>query len=121
MRIKKVKIEIKGLDKALKEAGEVFERLSKGESVKKKTAIYFSNLKEMRKVLTEKRLELLKVIKDRKPASVYALSKMVGRNIKNVLEDLAYLQELGLVEITETRDKKIPHVGYEKIAFEVAI
>jgi predicted transcriptional regulator len=121
MKIKRVKIEIKGLDEALKEAGEVFEKLSKGEVVKKRTAIYFSNLKEMRRVLTEKRLELLTIIKDKKPASVYALAKIVKRNLNNVLEDLAYLQELGLVEITETKDKKTPHVDYEKIAFEVAI
>ncbi len=121
MKIKKVKIEIKGLDDALIEAGEIFEGFSKGEHIKKKTAIYFSNLKEMRKVLTEKRLELLKMIKDKKPASVYELAKIVDRDIKNVLEDLTYLKELGLVEITETRDKKIPHVDYDKIAFEVAI
>ncbi len=122
MKIKRVKIEIKGLNEALKEAGVVFERLSKGEHIQqKKTAIYFSNLKEMRKVLTEKRLELLKIIKDKKPASVYKLAKMVGRDIKNVLEDLTYLQELGLVEITKTKNKKIPYVDYDKIAFEVAI
>ena len=121
MKIKKVKIEIKGLDEALKEAGRVFEKVSKGERIQKKEAIYFSSLKEMRKILTEKRLELLKMIKDKKPASVYELAKMVGRDIKNVLEDLAYLQEIGLVEITETRNKRIPHVDYDKIAFEVAI
>jgi len=46
---------------------------------------------------------------------------VVNRDIRNVLQDLDYLQELGLVEITETRNKKIPHVEYEKIAFEVAI
>ena len=121
MKIKRIKIEIRSLDNALKEAGEVFEKLTKGETVQKKTAIYFNNLKEMRKVLTEKRLELLKTIKDKKPASVYQLARMVHRDIKNVLQDLSYLKELGLVEITETRDKKIPHVGYDKIAFEVAI
>lgn len=121
MKIKRVKVELKSLDDALKEAGEVFEKISKDEHVQRKTAVYFSNLREMRKVLTEKRLELLKVIKDRKPASVYELSKMVKRDIKNVLQDLTYLQELGLVVITETKDKKIPRVVYDRIAFEVAI
>lgn len=121
MKIKRVKIEIRSLDNALKEAGDVFNKLSRGERVQKKTAIYFSNLKEMRKVLTEKRLDLLKAVKDKKPASIYELAKVVNRDIRNVLQDLAYLQELGLVEITETKDKKIPHVEYEKIAFEVAI
>jgi predicted transcriptional regulator len=52
---------------------------------------------------------------------VYELAKMVDRDIKNVLQDIAYLQELGLVEITETKDKKVPRVDYDKIAFEVAI
>lgn len=121
MKIKRVKIEIRSLDNTLKEAGDVFNRLSRGERVQKKTAIYFSNLKEMRKVLTEKRLVLLKAVKDKKPASIYELAKLVNRDIRNVLQDLAYLQELGLVEITETGHKKIPHVEYEKIAFEVAI
>jgi predicted transcriptional regulator len=121
MRIKKVKIEIKSLNESLKEAGEVFEKLSRGEHVKKKTAIYFSNVKDMRKILTEKRLQLLKTIKDKRPASVYVLAKSVNRDIKNVLQDLAYLQEMGLVDITETKDKKIPHVEYDRIAFEVAI
>lgn len=121
MKIKRVKIEIKSLDEALKEAGEVFEQLSRGKAVKKKTAIYFTNLKEMRKAITERRLELLKTIKDKKPSSVYELSKILNRDLKNVLQDLTYLKELGLVEITETKDKKIPLVTYDKIAFEVAI
>ena len=99
----------------------VFEKLSKGETVQKKRAIYFQNLKEMRKVLTEKRLELLKAVKDKKPASVYELARIVNRDIKNVLQDLSYLQELGLVEIVKTKDKKIPHVEYDKIVLEVAI
>ena len=36
MKIKRVKIEIKGLNEALKEAGVVFERLSKGEHIQKR-------------------------------------------------------------------------------------
>jgi len=67
MRIKRIKIEIRSLDSALKEAGTVFEKIALGEHVAKKEAVYFSDLKEMRKVLTEKRMELLKVIKDKKP------------------------------------------------------
>ncbi len=121
MRIKRIKIEIRSLDSVLKEAGDVFEKVSRGEHVVKKEAIYFSDLKDMRKVLTEKRMELLKVIKDKKPSSIYELAKIVHRELKNVLQDLTYLRQLGLVEITETKDKKTPHVSFDKIAFEVAI
>ncbi len=121
MKIKKVHIEIKSLDAALKEAGEVYESASKGRPVQQKTAIYFGNLKEMRRVLTEKRLELLKAVKDKKPQSVYALAKMLNRDLKNVLQDVEYLKELGIIEVDETGDKKIPFVRFDKISFEVAI
>jgi predicted transcriptional regulator len=121
MKVKTIHIEVKSLDSALKEAGEVFEKLAQGKTVKKKDAIYFSNLKEMRRALTEKRLELLHIVKKQKPSSVYELSKMLHRDLKNVLQDVEYLRELGVLEVEETNDRKIPRVEYDKIALEVAV
>ncbi len=121
MKIRKVLIEIRSLEDMLKEAGEVYEKIKKGKRVSQKSAIYFSNLKDMRKALTEKRLELLRVIRQKRPSSVYELAKITGRNIKNVLQDLNYLQRIGLVEITEDKGKKIPSVNYEKIRVEIGI
>ncbi|HME43493.1 MAG TPA: hypothetical protein VKF36_10440 [Syntrophorhabdales bacterium] len=121
MKTKRITIEIRTLDAALKEAGDVFDKLKKGQAVAKKSALYFPNLKEMRKVLTEKRLELLRTIKRRKPSSVYELSRILNRDLKNVLQDVAYLADLGIVNVEETKDKKIPSVAYDRIAFEVAI
>ena len=121
MKIKKVHIGIKSLDGALKEAGEVYECASKSKAGRQKTAVYFGNLKEMRRVLTEKRLQLLKAVKDKKPQSVYILAKMLHRDLKNVLQDIEYLRELGIIEVEQTRDKKIPFVHFDKISFEVAI
>ena len=72
-------------------------------------------------MLTEKRLELLKTIKDEKPASVYELSKILDRDLKNVLQDISYLEEVGIIEVTHTGEKKIPRFQYDRISFEVAI
>ena len=121
MKIKKIRIEIKSLDAALKEAGSVYEKVSAGKTVKPKSAVYFSSIKEMRAVLTEKRLELIKAIKDRKPSSVYELAKLVHRDLKNVLQDLTYLQEVGIVDVSDKGDKKVPHVAFDMLALEVAI
>jgi len=41
--------------------------------------------------------------------------------LKNVLQDVAYLQELGIIEVIDTGDRKIPQFRYDKISFEVAI
>jgi predicted transcriptional regulator len=121
IKIKTVHVGIKSLDDALQEAGEVYEGAPKGEAARQKTAVYFGNLKEMRRVLTEKRLELLKAVKDKKPQSVYVLAKMLHRDLKNVLQDIAYLRELGIIDVDETGDKKIPFVRFDKISFEIAI
>ena len=85
MKIKKIYIGIKSLDASLKEAGGVFTQLAKGKKIKPKSAVYFSNLKEMRRALTERRLELLKTIKDERPSSVYQLSKLLNRRFPSWL------------------------------------
>ncbi|MGC2062057.1 MAG: hypothetical protein WA610_03700 [Thermodesulfovibrionales bacterium] len=121
MKIKTIHIEIRSLDAALNEAGDVFEKIAQGKAVRKKNAIYFSNLKEMRRALTEKRLELLHTVKERKPSSVYELAKILHRDLKNVLQDVEYLRELGVLEVDVTDDKKVPRMEYDKIAFEVAV
>lgn len=121
MRAKKIRIEIRTLDSALREAGESFEKIAGGKRVKRKMALYFSNIKDLRKVLTEKRLELLKTIKDRKPSSIYELAQMVDRDLKNVLQDVSYLRDIGMVDVAETDDRKVPTVGYDVLSLEVAI
>ena len=76
----------------------------------------------MGKVLTPKRLELLKTIRDQHPESIRAVAESTGRNVKNVSEDLELLASLGLVEM-ETRNgsgkKKAPRVNYETLTVEV--
>ncbi|MBI4690422.1 MAG: hypothetical protein HY754_09185 [Nitrospirae bacterium] len=121
MKVKKVKIGIKTTREFLDEARDVMERAIKGEKVKKTTGVYFENLSDMRKILTEKRLEALKTIKDKKPESIYRLAKILHRDIKNVIQDLEYLHNLGLVELKETEKKTIPKVNYEKILLEIAV
>jgi predicted transcriptional regulator len=60
-------------------------------------------------------------IKHKKPSSVYELSRILNRDLKNVLQDVAYFAGLGIVKVEETKDKKIPSVAYDRIAFEIAI
>lgn len=124
MKIKNVKIGIRSRDKAFSEAKDVMQKLSKGEKVKRQTAVYFENLDAMRKVLTEKRLEVLHVVKEQRPSSTYRLAKMLGRDINNVINDLKYLNELGLVELKKSgtgREKTVPTVDYDKIRLEIAV
>ncbi|MDP3298290.1 MAG: helix-turn-helix domain-containing protein [Thermodesulfovibrionia bacterium] len=124
MKVKKIGIGIKGLKESLKDFAETWKKLEAGKKVKKQEGIYFNSIDTMRAVLTNKRLQILKVIREQKPASVYELAKILGRDLKNVNQDLKLLSDIGLVTLEKTEtDKKrvIPHVDYAKILLEIPV
>jgi len=124
VKVKNIKLGVRSLDTAFAEWAETFEKVRKGKKVNKSRGVYFTSLEAIRKVLTEKRLQLLHVIKEQEPDSVYNLSKIVKRDIKNVNDDLELLKNIGLVSITKAREGRrrvIPRVTYDKIQLEIGV
>ncbi|GMT43048.1 MAG: hypothetical protein IEMM0002_1459 [bacterium] len=124
MKVKKITIGIKPTREFMAEAEKSMKRMAKGEKVARETGVFFEDLTTMRKVMTEKRLELVRVIKRKKPSSVYALAKLLGRDLKNVMKDLEYLEAVGLVDLRKSRSGRgetVPSVKYDKIELEIAV
>ena len=124
MRVKRVKIGIKRFEEVLEGVKETMKKIERGEKVKERRGYYFENLAAFRRALTEKRLEVLHVIKKERPSSVYELAKLLKRDVKNVTQDLEYLKQIGLVEIRRTKEKQernIPEVKYDKIDLQIAV
>jgi predicted transcriptional regulator len=124
MKVKRIDIGIKRLEDSLRDFAETWKSVESGKRVRKEDGIYFESIDDMRSVLTNNRLAILKVIRENKPQSIYELSKMLGRNLKNVNEDLKLLAEIGLVTLEATKkDRKriMPHVDYAKITLEIAV
>ena len=106
MKVKRVKIGIHPPGTIFAEAAEVVGQIEAGKRAHVQGEwLYFSDVREMGKVLTPKRLELLKTIRDRRPESIHAVAALTGRNIKNVAEDLELLASLELVETKESGDR----------------
>jgi predicted transcriptional regulator len=97
----------------------------RGEAVMKQRGVYFENLDSFRKVLTEKRMALLHTVKQHKPDTIHELARLLGRDVKNVSDDLKYLAKLGLVSLdkgVEGSGRRVaPRVKYEKIRLEISI
>ncbi len=111
-------IVITDLKGSLKEFARAYERASRGEEVERDT-IGVSSLKELQTLLSPKRLELLKVIKEHKPRSIKELAQMVKRDVRNVHRDLVILEAVGLVEL-EKRGKEVrPVMDYEEIVIRI--
>ncbi len=117
MKIKKVIVEIRPLKESLKEFAEVFGKAKRNEAIISKHGIGFSDIDNFRKFFSRRRMELLSIIKHKKPKSVYELAKMADREYKNVYDDVELLGELGLI----TRKNHRVVVEFNKLSVEVAV
>jgi predicted transcriptional regulator len=124
MKVKNIKIAIKTREELLQEVEKVWTRVESGRKPTAHEGLYFENLEAMRKVLTEERLRILKVVKQRQPSSIYELAKALGRDVKNTFNDVQFLSEAGLIELKKTKDgreKTTPIVRYDKILLEIRV
>jgi len=104
MALKTLEIKIKSWKEGLKEAGQVMKDLQAGKKVKsKKPEVYFDSLDAVRSVLTDKRLELLRLVREYKPKSVKELARIAHRDFKLVYEDVERIKELGLITASQAK------------------
>ncbi len=90
----------------------------------KEDSISFQSIDQFRKFLTPKRLQLLRIIRHKKPGSIYELAKFVERTPENVNADIKFLEGLGFVELSKIKDirkKVVPEVSYDKLTLEIDV
>ena len=106
--MKTLEIQIKTVQQANKEFIHAFKGLQAGKNVAPSRGVYFISLEAVRNLLTEKRMELLHLIREKNPKSIYALAKLADRDFKNVHSDLKILKDYGLVKMSSIKQKKTP-------------
>ncbi len=125
IKTKKLKLYIEEVGEFKEKISEELKAIDKGKAKKlREDSISFQSLDQLRKFLTSKRLELLRVIRHKKPRSIYELAKLVGRTPENVNTDIKFLEKLGFVETTkvkEIRKKLVPEVSYDKMTLEITV
>lgn len=125
MRIKRIAIRIQPVEQGAKEFCEAVKAAQAGESpLKQKNGIYFTSLEALRRVLTPRRAELLHLIRERHPGSVYELAGMARRSLKNVQQDVALLARIGLISLDRVksgRDRNIPRVEYDRLQLQIPV
>jgi predicted transcriptional regulator len=125
MKVKNIKIGIESLEKGLERFARVIEDAKVGRFPKKPIeGIYFESVEGMRKVLTPKRLNLLHMIRVKKPGSIYELAHLVKRDLKNVQDDVALLHRIGLLSLSRTRKARrrvVPHVNYDNLQLQIPV
>ena len=103
-------------------AEESAERLGEaleGEEVE--LTVSFDSPEKIRKLLTEKRLELMKTIMEKEPDSITELTEILDRDMKEVHNDLKLLEENNIVFFEEEGRKKKPVIPYNDIKVDYSI
>ena len=119
-----IKISVKPTKEALKEFATALGKAKRGQEIKPYFGIGFESIEGLRNVLTKRRLELLSMVRHKKPQSIYGLSKLLNRDLKSVNTDLKVLKENDFIEfkkINDRRQRLIPIVEFDKIDFMVRV
>ena len=127
---KTLTIRIKPLGEAMGTFRETFKAVEESARSTRRVqreGVFFTSIEAARKLLTPNRLALLRAIRTERPGSMYALARQVGRDLKNVQQDLRLLESYGLVRMARSRGPgkgrrtKAPQALFREIALKIAI
>lgn len=101
------------------EALDRLDRWQAGEEVPH--VINFQNPSDLRALLTDRRVELLRSIMTEQPDSIRQLADRVDRDVKTVHDDLQVLAEYDIVQFEQAGQAKRPFVPYDTIKVSLEI
>ena len=121
-QVKKLKIGIRSTDDVLRETAETMKSVAEGKKVRPKShRLFFTSPEALRRFLTPKRLELIRLVRKRRPSSISQLAILAHRDFKRVYEDIMSLSEAGLVDLAKDKGrKKAPRVA-DELRLEIVV
>lgn len=114
-----LKISAKSFEEFKEDSLEKMEEFEEGRDVP--NSVSFEDPTKLRKVLTEKRIELIQFLMDNEVESIGELAENLDRGLKEVGKDLNLLEEYNIVRIEKEGRSKKPSVPYDRIAIDIGI
>lgn len=83
---------------------------------------WVTSLDALARVLSEKNMILIEMIRETQPKSVTELAERSGRAKSNLSRTLSTMESLGLVELVEAGDgRKAPKVNYDSLRVDYSL
>jgi predicted transcriptional regulator len=116
-----LRVTVETFDEVREETLNTIEAASEGEE--KPAVVSFATVGELRKILTDRRVELLQVLIDIDGAaeSISALAEDLDRDYRLVHDDVTLLADYGLVFVIEEGQSKRPYLPYKRIHLDVEL
>ncbi|PSP86827.1 hypothetical protein BRC90_12110 [Halobacteriales archaeon QS_4_69_34] len=100
---------------------EAMRALDQGEAPEEYHGVSLRDPEELSRLLSAKNVELVRTIAREEPASIRELCRLVDRDIRQVSDDLAELEALGIVELQQNGRAKRPRFEYDEIEIRVPV
>ena len=95
-------------DKGFDRFVDAWQRAERGEKIDTEVHLNFEDLSMLLAVITPRRLEVLRTLRQQGPMSVRALATTLARDYKNAHADTRALEDAGLLKRTETGALQAP-------------
>lgn len=105
----------------IEKVAERFDALDRGEDIDPLYEITFQREEDLQRLLSANNIQLLRSIARESPGSIRALAREVGRDIRQVHDNLQELETYGLVELKDKGRSRRPSVWSDDIEIEVPI
>jgi predicted transcriptional regulator len=96
------------LAEGFRDLANTMQAVSDGREVSPQFGLGFQNMAQMGEVFSPKRWELVEVLKQTGPQSIYALAKRLDRHYRNVHQDVTKLSEWMVIEKDESGKVFVP-------------
>jgi len=122
MKVRRLRIRIRDFDETLDEAVETVKAVSTGKKVKPKGhRLLFTSPEALRRFLTPKKIELIRLIRKRHPNSINELAALAHRDFKRVYEDVMSLREAGLLDLARDKGRKAAPRVADELRLEIVV
>ena len=122
MKVKTVTVGIRSTEDVLAEAAATMKAVAAGQGVKPKPRrLFFTSAEALRRFLTPKRVDLIRLIRQQKPVSIHELATLAHRDFKRVYEDVKALAEIGLIDLARDGGRKITPPVVDELRLEVVL
>ena len=122
MKVRKLRIGIRDFDETLQEAAQTMKAVSVGKKVRPKGhRLFFTSPEALRRFLTPKRIELIRLIRKRQPNSINELAALAHRDFKRVYEDVMSLTDAGLIDLARDKGHKTAPRVADELRLEIVV
>lgn len=102
MKQRKIKIAFRNLDDFIAKTKDSLKTLKK--DIDKKGVIFFDSPQSFRTFFNSQKIEILSILANKAPASLYELASLLDRDYPAVYRDCQALLALDFIELKETQD-----------------